>query len=192
MRYLKRKCRCLEEMKKHRNNEWPWSSTTCPSLIESKIFSKKIFLRRKDQRSFESLLNLFIVYRCYRRTNAVEVDRSFLVVNQVPSLLDCYSCLFLLNEGKIIVLQTVSFRWKVDIGLYLDYDRRTCGGTNRTRWRIFESWFDEAVPLVVTEKLTRSNLVQSSSFVDEFHSESTYQIAKIDRLRKVSQSSLNP
>lgn len=40
-----------------------------PSLIESKRFSKKkIFLRRKDQRSFKSLLNLFIVYRCYRRT----------------------------------------------------------------------------------------------------------------------------
>lgn len=50
----------------------------------------------------------------------------------------------------------------------------------------FESWFDEAVPLIATKKLTRSNLVQSSSFVDEFHTESTYQVAKIDRLRKVS------
>lgn len=50
----------------------------------------------------------------------------------------------------------------------------------------FESWFDE-VSLIVAKKLTKSNLVESSSFMDEFHAESTYQVdAKIDRLRKVS------
>lgn len=89
----------------------------CPSLIESNKFSKKIFLNRKDQRSFKSLLNLFIVYRCYRRTNVVKVDRSFLVVNQVPNYF--VKLLFLLifverREDNSVTNSVVQM--KVDIG----------------------------------------------------------------------------
>lgn len=176
-----------------RDEEVSWQPTAV-IIVESSVrrysnrkdLRKKIFLNKKDQRAIQKPVE--IIYRCYRRTNVVKVDRSFLVVwtKFLVSLLNCYSCLFLLNEEKIIRCnKQCRSDERSTLVVNLDYDWRACGGTNRTRWRVWILiWRSSAV----NRHKEIDEIESRSIFVIrvQFHAEPTYQVAKIDRLRKIS------